>query len=204
MHCGFSWIRTVPTFRASAARRTIQVTRSGPAPWDPRITFPSDGQLSDCLLTLPPYFRHTNLANLDVSYDAGVCNRRLDHSVWRDFARSRAQDADVLILGLPASYLPYYTGNPINPRFVGTNNYTDTEHRFTQELRLVSKSGEHFDYVLGAFYEHDTRNLIWDIYEPGTTAQSVASGGLYVNTSEDGHTFYEHAPQEFKEGGPLR
>lgn len=171
----------------------------GPAPWDPRITFPATGNYQIVNSTLAPYFRHTNLANVDVSYDAGFATVA-STTAYGDTAAVTGQDDDVQILGLPSTYLPYYMGNPINPRFVGTNNYTDTEHRFTQELRLVSKSGEHFDYVLGAFYEHDTRNLIWDIYEPGTTAQSVASGGLYVNTSADGHTFYEHAPQEFNEG----
>ena len=104
-----------------------------------------------------------------------------------------------MILGLPATYLPYYTGNPINPRYVATMNDTDREDRITEEVRLVSKTGEHLDYVVGTFYEHDNRKLDWDIYEPGTTAQTMASGGYLVTTSPDGHTFFEHAPQQFKE-----
>jgi iron complex outermembrane receptor protein len=171
----------------------------GAAPWDPRITFPATGNYQIVYSTLAPYFRHTNLSTLDASYDAGFATVS-STTAYAETAAITGQDADAGIFGLPATYRSYYTGNPINPRFVGTTNYTDTEHRFTQELRLVSKSGEHFDYVVGAFYEHDTRRLVWDIYEPGTTAQSIASGGLYVNTSPDGETFNEHAPQEFNEG----
>jgi iron complex outermembrane receptor protein len=170
----------------------------GPAPWDPRITLPASANYQIDNSTLAPYFRHTNLTSLDVSYDAGFATVS-STTAYGETAAITGQDDNVQILGLPSTYLPYYTGNPINPRFVGTDTYTDTEHRFTEELRLVSKSGERFDYVVGAFYEHDTRKLIWDIYEPGTTAQSVAAGTLYVNTSADGHTFYEHAPQEFNE-----
>jgi iron complex outermembrane receptor protein len=172
--------------------------KGGPAPWDPRITLPATGDYQIPLSTLAPYFRHTALTNLDASYDAGFATVS-STTAYGDTWAVTGQDANVLILGLPSTYLPYYTGNPINPRYVATSNYTDTDHRFTQELRLVSKSGEHLDYVVGAFYEHDTRRLVWDIYEPGTTAQSLASKGLFVNTSPDGHTFFEHAPQEFNE-----
>jgi iron complex outermembrane recepter protein len=172
--------------------------QGGPAPWDPRITLPATGDYQIVSSSLAPYFRHTNLTNLDASYDMGFATVASTTAYAETWAVT-GQDANVLILGLPSTYLPYYTGNPINPRYVATSNYTDTDHRFTQELRLVSKSGEHFDYVVGAFYEHDSRRLVWDIYEPGTTAQSIASGGLYVNTSPDGHTFYENAPQEFNE-----
>ncbi len=172
--------------------------QGGPAPWDPRITLPATGDYQIASSSLAPYFRHTNLTNLDVSYDAGFATVS-STTAYGETSAVTGTDANVLILGLPSTYLPYYTGNPINPRYVATSNYTDTDHRFTQELRLVSKSGEHFDYVVGAFYEHDTRSLIWDIYEPGTTAQSVASGGLYVNTGPYDETFFEHAPQEFNE-----
>ncbi len=172
--------------------------QGGPAPWDPRITLPASGDYQIDSSTLAPYFRHTDLTNLDASYDAGFATVSSTTAYGETWAVT-GQDANVLILGLPATYLPYYTGNPINPRYVATSNYTDTDHRFTQELRLVSKPGEHLDYVAGAFYEHDTRRLVWDIYEPGTTAQSIASGGLYVNTSPQGNTFFENAPQQFDE-----
>ena len=170
----------------------------GPAPWDPRITLPPTGNYQIDSSTLAPWWRHTDLTNLDASYDFGFATLA-STTAYGDTWAVTGQDDNVQIFGLPQTYLPYYVGNPINPRFVGTDNYIDTEHRFTQELRLVSKAGEHFDYVVGGFYEHDSKKLIWDIYEPGTTAQSLAAGTLYVNTSPDGHTFFEHAPQEFNE-----
>jgi iron complex outermembrane recepter protein len=170
----------------------------GPAPWDPRITLPATGNYQIDSPTLAPYFRHTNLVNLDASYDAGFATVSSTTTYGETYAVTGG-DANALILGLPATYLPYYTGNPINPRYVATMNDTDGENRLTQEVRLVSKTGEHFDYVVGTFFEHDNRKLDWDIYEPGTTAQTRASGGYVVTTSPDGHTFFEHAPQTFKE-----
>ena len=170
----------------------------GPAPWDPRITLPATGNYQVVSPTLAPYFRHTNLTNLDASYDAGFATMS-STTTYGDTSAVTGSDANALILGLPATYLPYYTGNPINPRYVATMNDSDSEHRFTEEVRLVSKSSENVDYVVGTFYEHDARQLIWDIYEPGTTAQTKASGGYAVTTGPDGQTFFEHAPQEFKE-----
>ena len=170
----------------------------GPAPWDPRITLPATGNYQIVSTTLAPYFRHTSLTNLDASYDAGFATVSSTTS-YGETSAVTGSDANALILGLPATYLPYYTGNPINPRYVATMNDSDSDHRFTEEVRLVSKPGDKLDYVVGTFYEHDTRKLVWDIYEPGTTAQTQASGGYVVTTSPDGHTFFEHAPQQFKE-----
>lgn len=170
----------------------------GPAPWDPRITLPATGDYQIASTTLAPYFRHTSLTNLDASYDAGFATVSSTTS-YGETSAVTGSDANALILGLPATYLPYYTGNPINPRYVATMNDSDSEHRITEELRLVSKTGGKLDYVVGTFFEHDTRKLAWDIYEPGTTVQTQASGGYVVTTSPDGHTFVEHAPQQFKE-----
>jgi iron complex outermembrane recepter protein len=171
----------------------------GPAPWDPRVTLPASGRYQIESSTLAPYSRHTNLASLDVSYDAGFATIS-STTAYGETSAITGSDANSLILGLPATYLPYYTGTPINPRYVATMNDLDTEHRLTEEVRLVSKEGRHFDYVVGAFYEHDSRGLVWDIFEPGTTAQTIAAGGPLVSTGPDGQTFFENAPQQFKEG----
>lgn len=170
----------------------------GPAPWDPSVTLPATGEYAIVSSTLAPYFRHTNMTSLDVSYDAGFATVS-STTTYGETSAVTGSDGNVLILGLPATYLPYYTGSPINPRYVATMTDTDSDRRLTEELRLVSKGGERLDYVVGAYFERDSRKLIWDIFEPGTTAQTVASGGLAVSTSADGHTFVEHAPQEFKE-----
>jgi len=172
--------------------------RGGAAPWDSRVTLPGSGEYEIVNSTLSPYFRHTNMTSLDASYDMGFATVSSTTTYGETWAVT-GSDGNVLILGLPATYLPYYTGSPINPRYVATMTDSDSEHRLMQEIRLVSKAGEHFDYVAGVYYEHDSRRLIWDIYEPGTTAQTQAGGGPVVTTSPDGHTFVEHAPQQFKE-----
>ena len=170
----------------------------GAAPWDPRITLPATGAYQIDSSTLAPYSRHTNLTSLDLSYDAGFATIS-STTAYGETSAVTGTDANALILGLPATYLPYYTGTPINPRYVATMNDIDTEHRLTEEVRLVSKAGRHFDYVAGVFYEHDSRSLVWDIFEPGTTAQTIAAGGPLVTTGPQGATFFENAPQAFTE-----
>ncbi|MDR3507912.1 MAG: TonB-dependent receptor [Caulobacteraceae bacterium] len=47
---------------------------------------------------------------------------------------------------------PYYYGS--YPRITTTNYDFNTDKAFTQEVRIVSPAGEHFDYVAGAYYQN--------------------------------------------------
>ena len=72
----------------------------------------------------------------------------------------------------------YYSGNPLNPRFVYGQWFTDTAHTFTQELRLVSNAGpeKKLDYVVGLFYEKQETVGNWYTSTPGSYQRSVAQG----------------------------
>ena len=72
----------------------------------------------------------------------------------------------------------YYGGNPLNPRFIQPNLFTDNEHTFDQELRLVSKTGpdDMFDYVVGVFYEDQERVGSWYSPDPGSPERAMQQG----------------------------
>jgi hypothetical protein len=57
-----------------------------------------------------------------------------------------------------------------NPRFVYGQWFTDDAHTFTQEVRLISNTADNsrFDYVLGVFYEKQTRHGNWYTSTPGS------------------------------------
>jgi len=170
----------------------------GASPIDPRITFPATGTYQIVNPTLAPYNRHSSLTSLDASYDVGFATLSSTSSYSETWGVT-GDDVNPIILGVPPSYLSYYAGNPINPRFVATSNFGDADHQFTQEVRLVSASGGLIDYVVGLFYDHDRRTLSYPIYEPGTSEQTMASGGSVVVTNPQGLASDGVAMQTFEE-----
>jgi hypothetical protein len=152
----------------------------GPYYLDPRITFPSGGNYQAFSAIDQPYWRRTSLASVDISYDAGFATLASTSSYY-------TTDGETILNGTyggSAGSLPYYAGNPLNPRFIRPDQFGDTEHTFTEEVRLVStpSEGKPLDYVVGAFYENQTREGDWNITGPGSYARSVAQGctGTFV------------------------
>ncbi len=165
---------------------------------DPRITFPSTGNYQLVTPTLEPYSRDSELGTIDGSFDLGFATLSSTSTYYETNGATNV-DATYAVLHYPLAFLPYYAGNPINPRFVAANRFTDVDRAFTQELRLVSAAGEKLDYVVGAFYEHERRDAGMSTFAPGTTEQTVASGGMYVNSGPQGLFYTQPVSQDFKE-----
>ena len=170
----------------------------GASAFDPRITLPSGGPYKIVGSTLQPYDRNSDLTSLDASYDLGFATVASTSSYFTTRGYTGTDDTDSVVV-LPASYLGYYIGNPINPRWVGGFVFTDSTHTFTQELRLVSNGHHVLDYVVGAFYEHEDRAQTWNIYEPGSREQSTASGGTLVATDPLGRSITYDVTSTFTE-----
>ncbi|HEY2659869.1 MAG TPA: TonB-dependent receptor [Caulobacteraceae bacterium] len=69
---------------------------------------------------------------------------------------------------------PYYYGS--YPRVTTTNYDFNRDSAFTQEVRLVSPKGEHFDYVAGVYYQ-DRRTQAYSVETvPGLAAWSALDG----------------------------
>ncbi|MFI4886104.1 MAG: TonB-dependent receptor [Steroidobacterales bacterium] len=150
----------------------------GTSPIDPTVTLPPGGPYREFSQVDQPFSRYTNLTSLDLSYDAGFATLSSTSS-YRTTTGQFIEDDTYNIGGVDGgAYLPYYAGNPVNPRFVYDYQFRDTERTFSQEVRLVSKTPlwHRIDYVIGAFYEKQTREGTWNIANPGTPERSVAQG----------------------------
>jgi iron complex outermembrane receptor protein len=154
----------------------------GPYVGDSRITFPAGSEYQTFSQTDAPYSRTTNLTSGDLSYDAGFATLSSTSSYFTTDGSTQGGE-QYSIYRLP-QYIGYYAGNPLNPRFVLKEVYADQEHTFTQELRLVSNTGPDkvLDYVVGLFYENQTRIGNWTDADPGSPERAAAQGctGQYL------------------------
>ncbi len=150
----------------------------GISPLDPATTYPAGGRYQEFALVDEPFNRTTNLTSLDASYDAGFATLSSTTS-YHTTSGSLIQDSTFDYAGFDGGYfLPYYAGVPANPRFIYPFQFTDSAHTFTEEMRLVSKAdpANLFDYVVGVFYEKQTRHGAWYVTNPGSPERSAAQG----------------------------
>jgi len=150
----------------------------GVSPFDPNATYPAGGHYQELALVDEPFDRTTNLSSLDLSYDAGFATVSSTSSYYTTEG-SLVQDSTFDYGGFAGGfYVPYYAGIPTNPRWVYPFLFTDSADTFTQEVRLVSKAGPTnvIDYVVGAFYENQTRHGNWYVTSPGSPERSVKQG----------------------------
>jgi hypothetical protein len=112
---------------------------------------------------------------LDLSYNMGFATLSSTSSYYTT-SGSVLEDNTYDLAGIDSgAYLPYYAGFPTNPRFVYDYQFTDRAHTFTEELRLVSTSNPEnlFDYVVGVFYEKQSRVGAWTIAIPGSPERAA-------------------------------
>ena len=147
----------------------------GVSPFDPKVTLPAGGHYQEFTQTDQPWSRNTNLTSLDVSYDAGFATLSSTSSYYTT-SGGALQDNTYDLAGIESgAFLPYYAGTPTNPRFIYAQEFSDHAHTFTEEVRLVSNTNpDHiFDYVLGVFYEKQTRVGAWTIAIPGSPERAA-------------------------------
>jgi outer membrane receptor protein involved in Fe transport len=150
--------------------------KGGPYFIDPRFTFPAGGDYKDLESFKQPYWRHTTLSSLDLSYDIGFATLSATSSYYTE--QGMTQDEGTYGVGGYPGFNAYYGGSPFNPRFVYGQWFNDSEHTFAQEVRLVSNTnpGQPLDYVVGFFYQNQTRFGEWWTSTPGSYERSVAQG----------------------------
>jgi outer membrane receptor protein involved in Fe transport len=150
--------------------------KGGPYYIDPRIIFPAGGDYRDLVSFNQPYWRRTNLTSLDLSYDAGFATISSTSSYFT--TTGLTQDEGTYSVGGIAGFNAYYSGSPLNPRFVYGQEFTDQTHTFTQEVRIVSTAGpdKPLDYVFGLFYEQQGTTGTWLTSTPGSPERAIAEG----------------------------
>ncbi len=155
----------------------------GAYPLDPRITFPAgNGRMTFSALD-QQFWRRSTLSSVDLSYDAGFATISSTSTYAQTTGYTMSDGTYVIGLISEFNLNNYYAGNPLNPRYVEPGLFTDTAHTFDQEIRLVSKTDPDakIDYVVGLFYENQTRVGSWYVTSPGSPERAVQQGctGLY-------------------------
>lgn len=148
----------------------------GPYGVDPRVTFPAGGDYKSFAAVEEPYRRTTTLSSLDLSYDAAFATLSSTSSYY-DTRGAEIDDFTYHTFAF-TPFEVYYTGNPVNPRFISPFDTADSDKTFSQEIRLVSRADEQraIDYVTGAFYQKQERQSDYDFTAPGTDSYSAAEG----------------------------
>jgi iron complex outermembrane recepter protein len=134
-----------------------------------------------------------DIVALTVDYDIGFATLTSSSS----YAHHNNQtNSDLTALYTNFSFYPAYYGT--NPRsFIQGHDQFDDKN-WTQELRLASKTGEHFDWVAGAFFKDQTTLIREHEFYPGyndyfnscTAAGFVAECGLGEYLTSPGATPY--------------
>jgi len=181
----------------------------GPNLIDPRITLPAGGDYRTFASTEQDFTRTTQLSSLDLSYDAGFATLSSTTSYLDTEGAFRTDTNYLLMQPALVAFVPYYAGLPINPRWINTNRTDDAAHNFSQEIRLVSETGpdKKFDYVVGLFYQEQTRSGVFSNQSPGTPERSAAQGctvpvllgGCLPLIGPDSYANYQTDRQEFKD-----
>ena len=152
--------------------------KGGPSLFDPTSNLPAGGRYQEFAQIDQPYSRYTNLVSLDASYDAGFATLSSTSSYHTTSGSSLYDSTYTLASNGGGEFLPYYAGLPTSPRAVLDYLFADSAHTFTEEIRLVSKAdpSHKIDYVLGFFYENQTRVGAFYQANPGLPERSAAQG----------------------------
>ncbi len=125
------------------------------------VVFPHNGNydLNDSFLLNE--HRQADLGSVDLSENLGFATLTSSTSYYRDRGESLSDNTGLL------SLYPTYYG--FIPRMVDYQTNHDETKGFVEEIRLLSATGKHFDYVAGLFFQHiqtDSGQFQWI---PGTT-----------------------------------
>jgi len=127
-----------------------------------------------------PSERTVDLLSLEMNFDLGFASLVSSTSVYKHDGSSTSENTGFYAqLGwLGAFYYNY-------PRPMASAVRTFDNKAFVQELRLVSKGGERFDWVLGAFYQDEDNNATQDSYLRGFYNWAQAAWGCCVLNDND-------------------
>lgn len=145
-----------------------------------------------------PWEQRTQVSSADVSVDIGFATLASNTSYTKLDAWS-INDGTFQQDGLP--YAAYYAGQPRAPAFVNVYSFPDVEQGFTQELRLVSNPGAHFDWIAGLFFSRHNVQTKWDDSAPNLQEWKDFSGSPYPDSLMDanGLEFFIHRTQNDRE-----
>ncbi len=137
---------------------------------------PAGRQYTTAAFTKEPYDDTVDLGSIVANIDLGFANLTSASSYDRDRNFSYTNViASSVILGAGNGYtsFPPYNGYP-RMNFIASVPAVDKS--FVQELRLTSSGTNFLDYVVGAFYQHETRAAHFTVLDLGQGAFNTSIG----------------------------
>ncbi len=141
------------------------------------------GYVNRQFIPVSPIDTDTDLASLTGTFDFGFATLTSASSY------SSARSDDLYDNSqIAAAFIQYY-GN--YPRASTTNYDIVKDRSFVQELRLVSKDSQTFEYVVGAYFQNRRQSTIAFSTVPGLAAYSRLPGsGVFLDTYADDVVLY--------------
>ena len=109
------------------------------------------GEYENGAVIAEPSERDFYLASLEANIDLGFATLTSATSVYENEGSSESDNTGFYANNFPGFYYSY-------PRPLYTAERTFSDESFVQEFRLVSNGERRFDYVVGAFYQSQTRS----------------------------------------------
>ena len=142
-------------------------------------------------IQLEPSERHVNLTSLEMNFDLGF-------ATLTSSTASYHHEGDIISENTgryaSAGWLGNFYYNYPRPMAKAARSFED--EAMTQELRLVSKEGERFDYIVGAYYQDQHRLTAQDSFLVGIKAWADAAGATFIGNEQD---FFYRQKEDFTE-----
>jgi outer membrane receptor protein involved in Fe transport len=122
-----------------------------------------------------PYNDRTDLVSLVGTFDVGLATITSASSYYDKKNLTFADGTPGMINIGGTSFITYFPYNYF-PRTTNPQHTRDDDHSFIQELRVVSKQGGRFDYVVGLYYQEQKNYMDMIQVDPGITEYLAAIG----------------------------
>lgn len=124
-----------------------------------------------------------NLVALTLDYDLGFATLTSDSS-WSHHNNVSQSDSSTIYIDFPF----YSSLYGMNPRALVVSHDRLDDKPWSEEIRLVSKSGGMFDWVAGLFYKNEQTDIQQHDFYPGYNAYFNACAPIYGVSNGDGFT----------------
>jgi iron complex outermembrane recepter protein len=134
------------------------------------------GAYTTAAFTKEPYDDTVDLGSIVATVDLGFASFTSATSYDKDSTYSSTNlIAASVFLGAGNPYVGFAPYNGY-PRMNFVADVPATDRSFVEELRLASSGKNLFDYVVGAFYQHETRAADFSVLDYGQTAFNTSIG----------------------------
>ena len=122
-----------------------------------------------------PYNDETDLVSLVGTFDVGLATITSASSYYDKKNLTFADGTPGMINIGGNSFITYFPYNYF-PRTTNPQHTYDDDHSIVQELRMVSKQGGRFDYVVGLYYQEQKNFMDMTQVDPGVIEYLAATG----------------------------